>query len=86
MLNRHALRTADRPGGAADLETEFDHRVGSWQQLGSAEREVLQVAEEMPADRYNFAPTSGEFKGVRTFAQKVKHIAADGCDICSTIK
>ena len=55
-------------------------------QLSSAEREVLQVAEEMPEDRYGFAPTSGEFKGVRTFAAQVKHIAAEGYNICSTIK
>ena len=30
----------------------------------------------MPDDKFNFAPTQGEFKGVRTFAQQVKHIAA----------
>jgi uncharacterized damage-inducible protein DinB len=30
----------------------------------------------MPEDKYSFAPTNGEFKGVRTFAQEVKHIGA----------
>jgi hypothetical protein len=30
----------------------------------------------MPADKYGFAPTDGEFKGVRTFGQEVKHLAA----------
>jgi uncharacterized damage-inducible protein DinB len=30
----------------------------------------------MPEDKYSFAPTNGEFKGVRTFAQQVKHVAA----------
>ena len=30
----------------------------------------------MPEDEYSFAPTAGEFKGVRTFAQQVKHVAA----------
>ena len=30
----------------------------------------------MPDDKFNFAPTQGEFKGVRTFAQQIKHIAA----------
>ena len=29
----------------------------------------------MPEDKYGYAPTQGEFKGVRTFAQQVKHIA-----------
>jgi uncharacterized damage-inducible protein DinB len=30
----------------------------------------------MPADKYNFAPTNGEFKDVRTFGQMIKHVAA----------
>jgi len=30
----------------------------------------------MPAVKYSFAPTEGEFKGVRTFGQQVKHLAA----------
>jgi hypothetical protein len=30
----------------------------------------------MPADKYNFAPTHGEFKGVCTFGDQVTHVAA----------
>jgi uncharacterized damage-inducible protein DinB len=37
---------------------------------------VISAAEAMPADKYSFAPTEGEFKGVRTFAQQVRHLAA----------
>ena len=44
-------------------------------QLSGAEHDVMGLAAAMPADKYNFAPTSGEFKGVRTFAQQGKHIA-----------
>ena len=40
------------------------------------EREVVPLAEAMPADKYEFVPTSGEFKGARTFALQMKHIAA----------
>lgn len=40
------------------------------------EGEFVPAAEAMPEDKYNFAPTGGEFKGVRTFAQQVKHVAA----------
>ena len=40
------------------------------------EKEFVPAAEAMPEDKYSFAPTSGEFKGVRTFAQQVKHVAA----------
>ena len=39
------------------------------------EKNVVGVAEAMPADKYSFAPTDGEFKGVRTFGQQVKHAA-----------
>jgi hypothetical protein len=45
--------------------------------LNFQERRVVDVAEAMPAERYGFAPTAGEFKGVRTFAEQLKHIAAD---------
>jgi hypothetical protein len=44
--------------------------------LSGVEKEVVSGAEAMPEDKFNFAPTQGEFKGVRTFAQQVKHIAA----------
>jgi hypothetical protein len=30
----------------------------------------------MPAVKYGFAPADGEFKGVRTFGQMVKHLSA----------
>jgi hypothetical protein len=44
--------------------------------LTNVEHEVVPAAEAMPEDKFNFAPTQGEFKTVRTFAQQVKHIAA----------
>ena len=44
--------------------------------IKSTADEVVSAAEAMPEDKFNFAPTQGEFKGVRTFAQQVKHIAA----------
>jgi uncharacterized damage-inducible protein DinB len=38
--------------------------------------EVIGAADAMPADKYDFAPTSpGDFKGVRTFAEQVRHVA-----------
>ncbi|MGD1073123.1 MAG: DinB family protein [Bryobacteraceae bacterium] len=44
-------------------------------QLKSTEREFVSLVEAMPADKFSFAPTAGEFKGVRTFAQESKHAA-----------
>jgi uncharacterized damage-inducible protein DinB len=40
------------------------------------EKEIVSAADAMPADKYGFAPTDGEFKGVRTFGQMVKHLSA----------
>lgn len=44
--------------------------------LKMAEREIVSLAEAVPADKYDFAPTGGEFKGVRTFGHQMAHIAA----------
>lgn len=44
--------------------------------LTMLDRELVPLAEAMPAERYVFAPTGGEFKGVRTFGQQVSHVAA----------
>jgi uncharacterized damage-inducible protein DinB len=43
--------------------------------LGTLEKEFVDAAEAMPEDKFNFAPTTGEFKGVRTFGGQVKHVA-----------
>ena len=45
-------------------------------QLSGIEKEMVSLAEAMPADKYDFAPTAGAFQGVRTFAQQAKHTAA----------
>jgi hypothetical protein len=47
----------------------------------SVEQEFVPAAEAMPEDKYSFAPSSGEFKGVRTFAQEIKHVAAVNYEI-----
>ncbi|PYT78153.1 MAG: DinB family protein [Acidobacteria bacterium] len=44
-------------------------------QLGALESDFVSLAEAMPENQYSYAPTTGEFKGVRTFAQEVKHVA-----------
>jgi hypothetical protein len=44
-------------------------------QLRIAESQFVPAAEAMPDDKYSFAPAIGEYNGVRTFAQEVKHVA-----------
>ena len=43
----------------------------------NTETHLVPLADALPEDKYSFAPTSGEFKGVRTFAEQVKHLAAN---------
>jgi hypothetical protein len=42
--------------------------------LDTMEKEFVSAADAMPEDKYSFAPTQGEYKGVRTFADEVKHV------------
>jgi len=49
------------------------------------ENEFVPAADAMPEDKYGFAPTNGEFKGVRTFAQQVKHVAAVNYELGAAI-
>jgi DinB family protein len=53
--------------------------------LTNVEKEVVGAAEAMPDDKFNFAPTQGEFKGVRTFALQVRHIAVANYMLASGI-
>src|SRR6202023_1233216 len=40
------------------------------------EKVIVSAADAMPADKNDFGPTDGEFKGVRSFGQMVKHLSA----------
>jgi|SRR5215470_14922358 len=40
------------------------------------EKEIISTVDAMPADKFGFAPTDGEFTGVRTFGLIVKHFSA----------
>jgi len=60
---------------AADLDAQREkHALQVFLKLGQTI--IVAAADAMPADKYRFAPTDGEFKGVRTFGQQVKHLAA----------
>ena len=50
-------------------------------QISNLEREFVSAAEAMPDDKFDFAPATlnikgSEYKGVKTFAQEVRHVAA----------
>ena len=50
-------------------------------EMSAIEKQVVDAAEAMPEDKFNFSPESlnvpgDDYKGVRTFAVQVKHVAA----------
>jgi uncharacterized damage-inducible protein DinB len=49
------------------------------------EREFVPAAEAMPEDKFSFAPANGEFKGARTYAEQIKHVAAVNYEIAAAI-
>jgi uncharacterized damage-inducible protein DinB len=65
--------------GLAQAPTKDEKKTIS-QVLDSAiknvENDFIPAAEAMPEEKYSFAPANGEFKGVRTFAEQIKHVAA----------
>ena len=49
------------------------------------EHDLVPAAEAMPEDKFGFAPSNGEFKGVRTFGEQIKHIAAVNYELGAAI-
>ena len=65
------------------VDTENDASLDAQQEkralqslMKIVEMEIISTVDAMPADKFGFAPTDGEFKGVRTFGQMVKHFSA----------
>lgn len=49
------------------------------------ENEFVPAADAMPEDKFSFAPTNGEFKGVRSYAEQIKHVAAVNYELGAAI-
>jgi uncharacterized damage-inducible protein DinB len=59
-------------------------------EISLVEKEVLEAAEAMPENKFDFSPEKlsvpgSDYKGVRTFAQQLKHIGASNYLIWSPI-
>ena len=66
------------------------HRVSDRSRDHIVEKEVVEAAEAMPEDKFDFSPEKlnlpgGDYKGVRTFGEQLKHIAASNYLIWSPI-
>jgi len=59
-------------------------------EISNVEKQIVEVAEAMPEEKFNFSPEGlnipgSDYKGVRTFAGQVKHIAASNYFIWSPL-
>src|SRR5208337_2093853 len=59
-------------------------------QISTVEKQIVEAAEAMPEDKFNFSPESlnipgSDYKGVRTFALQVKHVAASNYFLFSSV-
>ncbi len=69
---------------ATTIASTVDHDIAAVEKL------IVEAAEAMPEDKFNFSPASlnipgADYKGVRTFARQVKHVAASNYAILSPL-
>ena len=79
-----ALTAVGQSTSAPTLASTVDHEIST------IEKEIVDAAEAMPEDRFNFSPEclnlpGNSYKGVRTFAQQVKHVAASNYALWSPL-
>jgi hypothetical protein len=67
-------RSLTAQGGAGSQPRNVSQVVDYW--VAETESLLVPAADAMPEGKYSFAPTQGNFSGVRTFAEQVKHLAA----------
>jgi uncharacterized damage-inducible protein DinB len=53
--------------------------------VSNLEHDFVPAAEAMPEEKFDFAPTSGEFKSVRTYAEQIKHVAAVNYELAAAL-
>lgn len=80
LLTSFAAAQMPKPKVEHRTVTEvLDHSVSN------LENEFIPLAEAMPEDKYEFVPMNGEFKGARTYAQQIKHVAAVNYELAAAI-
>jgi uncharacterized damage-inducible protein DinB len=72
---QHAVRQSLMPQAASD-STTIKNRAAFREFIAVQRRTMSEAADAMPADKYGFAPSVGEFANVRTFSRQLKHLAA----------
>ena len=91
VLLRQVTSTAASPRAAQSSEQSAPSLVSVVDgEIRAVEKQIVDVAEAMPEDRFNFSPESlnirgSQYSGVRTFAVQVKHVGASNWFIWSPL-
>ncbi len=85
-----AAKSSPAAGAAASPATPPTIASAIDREISLAEKEVVEAAEAMPEDKFDFSPEKlnlpgSDYKGVRTFGEQVKHVAASNYLIWSPI-
>ena len=80
----HAQQTTGVPQAPATVASAVDRDISA------VEKQIIDAAEAMPEDKFNFTPEAlnipgSNYKGVRSFAVQVKHIATSNWFIWSPL-
>src|SRR3954453_14812822 len=88
----HAQTATTSPATGASASPSAPPTIASTidREISLVEKEVVEAAEAMPENKFDFSPEKlniggSDYKGVRTFAQQLKHIAASNYLIWSPI-
>jgi len=88
----YAQATKSSPAAVASASPSTPPTIASSidREISLVEKEVLEAAEAMPDNKFDFSPEKlnipgSDYKGVRTFGEQLKHIAASNYLIWSPI-
>lgn len=80
---RHGGNAAAASAARAQQSQQSSPTIASTvdREISTIEKQIVDVTEAMPEDKFNFSPESlnipsSDYKGVRTFAVQVKHVAS----------
>jgi hypothetical protein len=81
---RNQAQRSQPPQAPPTIASTMDHEISA------IEKEIVEAAEAMPEDKFNFSPeglniAGADYKGVRTFALQVKHVAASNYALWSPL-
>src|SRR6266480_696661 len=85
-----AAKSSPAAGPSASPSTPPTIASAIDREISVVEKEVVEAAEAMPEDKFDFSPeklniSGADYKGVRTFGEQLKHVAASNYLIWSPI-